>query len=61
MTSVANFNPTRRLLGQVQPGFPLGDNAFEVVFASEPEQPVAVALDVVAIQQSLTPLRYKGT
>jgi hypothetical protein len=40
---------------------PLGDNAFEVVFARQPEQPLAIPLNMVAVKQSLTPLRHNRT
>jgi hypothetical protein len=36
----------------------LCDDAFKVMLACEPEQPLAVLLDVVAVQQSLAPVRH---
>jgi len=56
--AVSNFDPTRRLFRQVGAGFPLSDNPFEVVFARQPEQPFTIALDVIAVKQSQTPLRH---
>ena len=53
VTSVPNFDPTGRLLRQVQPGFPSGDDLFEVVLARQPEQPLTVAIDVVAVQEAV--------
>ena len=50
VTAVPNFYPARRLLRQVLAGFPLYDNAFEIMLARKPEQPLAVLLNVVAVQ-----------
>jgi hypothetical protein len=53
--AVPNLDPTGRLIRQVRPRFPFGDNALKIVLARQPEQPVAVVLGMVAVER-----RYCG-
>ncbi len=39
---------------------PLRDNASEIVVARDPEQPLTVLLDMIAIQHALSALQYNG-
>jgi len=50
---VSNLKLSRVLL-QIRVRLPLGDDSFEVEVSSLPEQPLAVVLNVVAIEEPIT-------
>lgn len=54
---VANLKPAC-VFWQVGVAPALGNNAFQVTFAGEPEQPLTIALDVVAVEKAFTSLRH---
>jgi hypothetical protein len=45
------------MLAEVRVGFSLRNDLFEVVLACEPEQTLAVLIDVIAVHQSLAALQ----
>jgi hypothetical protein len=56
VTAVPNLEPRGFPVRQVWSEFVLGDDAFEVILARQPEQAFAVRLDVVAEQEPLASL-----
>ena len=53
---ITNLEPSR-VLQQVRITFALRHDSFKIVLASEPEQPLAVLLDVVALKETLASFR----
>ena len=46
------------MLRQIRIGFALCHDALEVVIASQPEQSIAVSINVIAVKESFAALRY---
>src|SRR5205823_5343392 len=61
VAAISNFEPSRLVLGKVRCVPVLRNNSLKVSLAGEPEQPLAILLNVVAIKQPLAAFGNNGS